>query len=643
LIYIDQLSFKTSVLAYKLIKTEKIHGIQQSVQVLDPIKNTPLTWILQKGMRLFGISLSEAVFFSGDLRTKDGFSIFVTAKNFLIKIAYKAAERTINGSKILSVLNKEWGRNTILLYLSRCFWISAGYAGHHTIFKILVADALSRNHGDDEHYLVLGLPGGFTADLLEDIGGSLNLSTYSLKEWSIGKNRLSVLLLIIYISIKRFLKRTTHIFQSKPLYGDVTRPALLLLKEDDLSMDRSYRSQPHWLFKNNLPPEFRTLILVSNNALYQEPDHEKLEQYQVYSVPKGTIYYCTDKHAVQKKINSVIRVLLIQSFFKQPVSADIAFQLSLLFIKASLLAGFCKTQNVKAFMTCENYYHDATAMNLIGKNMGIHSLSYQYANLGELPPPMMTTADSMFTFSPLSHERWSKNGIQPKSFIDIGYLFDSSFDLVEERATELRKRLMNNSSQFIICYFDENVQSEDSKYGIIGIEHHYEEILTIAKLVIQDPSTAVIIKTQFRKNTPAVMFKDDKIIESAKATGRFVELFHGKHRNMVFPAEAAMAADLVIGHCVGSTAGLEAALSGSRCILLNPYDMQGSNIEIFKQAGILYENMDSALSAISFFRQDKPEYRNLGVWSSIINLFDPFQDRKSAIRLRELLEEKILA
>ena len=294
-------------------------------------------------------------------------------------------------------------------------------------------------------------------------------------------------------------------------------------------------------------------------------------------------------------------------------------------------------------MTCENYYVEADAMNLIGENMGIHTFSYQYANLGEVPPPMMTTADSMFTFSPLSHERWSKNGIQPKSFIDIGYLFDSSFDLVEERATELRKRLMNNSSQFIICYFDENVQSDDSKYGLIGIKHHYEEILTIAKLVIQDPSIVVIIKTQFRQNTPAVMFKGDKIIESAKATGRFVELFQGKHRNIVFPAETAMAADLVIGHCVGSTAGLEAALSGSRCILLNPYDMQGSNIEIFKQAGILYDNMDSALSAISFFRQDKPEYRNLGVWSSIINLFDPFQDRKSAIRLRELLEEKILA
>jgi hypothetical protein len=256
---------------------------------------------------------------------------------------------------------------------------------------------------------------------------------------------------------------------------------------------------------------------------------------------------------------------------------------------------------------------------------------------------MMTTADSMFTFSPLSHERWSKNGIQPKSFIDIGYLFDSSFDLVEERATELRKRLMNNSSQFIICYFDESVQSEDSKYGIIGIEHHYEEILNIAKLVIEDPSTAVIIKTQFRKNTPAVMFKDDKIIESAKATGRFVELFHGKHRNIVFPAEAAMAADLVIGHCVGSTAGLEAALSGSRCILLNPYEMQGSNIEIFKQADILYDNMDSALSAISLFREGKSEYRDLGDWSSIINLFDAFQDRQSAVRLREILEEKILA
>ena len=99
---------------------------------------------------------------------------------------------------------------------------------------------------------------------------------------------------------------------------------------------------------------------------------------------------------------------------------------------------------------------------------------------------------------------------------------------------------------------------------------------------------------------------------------------------------------MAIGYVVGATAGLEAALAGVRCILINPYGMRGANIEIFKQADILYNNMDSALSAISGYREGSPEYRNLGDWEPIIDLFDPFRDGQSASRLREALETEIV-
>jgi hypothetical protein len=312
----------------------------------------------------------------------------------------------------------------------------------------------------------------------------------------------------------------------------------------------------------------------------------------------------------------------------------------MLFIRARLLASFCEAQNVKGFMVSENYYHDADSMNLIGPHMGIHTISFQYSNMSEINPPLLTSASTMCTFSPLFHERWCNNRIQPQSFIDIGYLFDSSFDLVEERATAMRKQLKSNGAQFILCFFDENIQ--ENKYGVISMNDHLQEIETLSKLIVQDPSSAVIIKTQFRKNTPSIMFKENKIIESAKTTGRFIELFQGKHRNIVFPAEAAMAADFVIAHSIGATAALEAVLSGRRCILLDPYGMNGSNNEIFKQANILYDSMDSALNAVSLFREGMNEYKNLGDWSSIINLFDAFQDRQSSVRLREIIEEKIL-
>ena len=641
MIYIGHLSIKNSILAYKLVRAEKKHGIQQSVQVLDPIKKTLFSWIIIKGMRGLGISIKEAEFFSGDLRTKDGDSVYISSKNILIKIALQAAESTINGSKILSSLNEEWGRNTILLYLSKYFWNVSRVGGHHIIFKILIADALSIEQRDDKHHLILGLPMGITPDFLADISQNLSLNTYSIKEYSIRKTRLSVLSLIVYVGLKRLLKRTISIFQSKPEFGSTTSPALLLTQEDDLSMDRSYRGQPHWLFKGDTPPVFRTLVMESNSKLYQEPDHHKLKKFQVYSIPKGTEYYYSGRHPVQKSINSALRVLLYESLFGSQVYVDCSFQLAMLFMKASLLADFCIVQNVKAFMTCENYCLDADAMNLIGSDMNVHTFSYQYSNMSEIGPIMMSTADTMFSFSPLFHERWSKNGIQPKSFIDIGYPFDSSFDLVKERARELRYQLTKNNTLFIISYFDESVQDNSNKYGFMSINNHYQEISALAKLVIQDPSTAVIIKTQFQRNSPGVLFKGEKIFESAKATGRFVELIYGKNRNIVFPVEAALASDLVIGHVIGATSGLEAALVGSRCILLNP-NVQGANIEIFKQADILYDNLDLALSAIALFREGKPEYQNLGNWEPIIDLFDSYQDGQSANRLRAVLESALL-
>lgn len=642
MIFIDHLSLKSCLLALSLVRRDKQSGAVNHIQVLDPIKNSFHSWLLRKGMRICGISISEAEFYAGHLRTKEGENVWTAAQKALNQIAYEAARRTVDKSNVLTALNEQWGRNTVLLYLSKYFFISAGRGGHHTVFKILIADALSRDKVSEKHHLVLGLPSGFKSDLFEDIRGTLTLSTYPIKVWSIKKTRMSVLLLITFVSIKRFLKRIASIFQPKPDFGDVTTPALLLLQEDDLSMNRSYRGQPHWLFKEDESPQFRTLIIDSASQRYMEFDQSELSEYGGYSVPKDALYCQSLKHPVQNKINSAFCSLLQLSVFGSRASVDITFQLALLFIKASLLADLCVNQNIKAFMTCENYYTDADAMNLIGSDLNVHTFSYQYSNMSEVGPIMMTTADTMFTFSPLFHKRWSNDGIQPEEFVDVGYIFDSSFQLIMERSRQLRKKFKNNGVEFIITYFDENVQKKTDKYCLVNEEDHFQEILPLIKLVNEDDKMAVITKSQFQRNSPSVLFKDEPILEQAIKSGRWLELCHGKHRNVIFPAEAAMIADIVIGHVVGATAGLEAAMAGSRCILLNPYDIQGANIEIFKQVDILYEDIDLALNAISGYREGRREYWNLGDWESIIDRFDPYRDGQSTSRLREALETALL-
>lgn len=590
-------------------------------------------------MRLLGIQLNEAEFFVGHLRTKDGDSLWISAKNILFNIVFKAAQATLDNSSILKVLNDQWKKNTILLYISKYYYLKAGNSGNHIVFKILIADALSRKAYVKNSHLILGLSPGFSMELFEDIVENINLHTYSTNTYTFKNTRLAILLMLIFVKFKRIIIEITHKFNQSNTVGNISKPGILLSQEDDVSLDRSYRGQPHWLFKDSKVPQFRTIILESNSRRFNSPDQNELKKYNLYSVPKDALYRRPINHHIQKTLNESIWRLLKQSYKEYKNTSSVNFQISLLMVKGSLLADFCIRSNIKAFMTCENYFLDADAMNLVGHGIGVHTLSYQYSNLSEVGPIMLTTADTMFTFSKLFHKRWHQNSIHPNRFEDTGYLYDSSFKLLNERALELRKVLKNNGAEFIITYYDESVQLKNNKYGLISEEDHYREISSLLEFVNSNRKIAVIIKSQFQSNSPSIIFGDKLPIKHAMQTGRWYEYSHGKHRNIVFPAEAAIASDIVIGHAVGATAGLEASIAGSRCILLNPYEMRGDNIDIFKKQNILYNDIESALGAIEHYRDGVKEYMNLGEWKNIINLFDSVRDGKSAQRIRKRLEQ----
>ena len=281
----------------------------------------------------------------------------------------------------------------------------------------------------------------------------------------------------------------------------------------------------------------------------------------------------------------------------------------------------------------------ADAMQLIAPTLDIVTLSYQYSNIPYAVPCMMTTADVMLTFSRRYDERWTHDGIRPQSFVNIGYIFDSSFRVVRDRARACRSKLEEAGAKFIICYFDESVQHD--KYGLISDQDHRDEILALAQLVLNDPCVGLVVKTQFMHNSPQRFGELNDALALARGTGRYVELSHGVHRNIIFPSEAALSADITIGHAVGGTAPLEAALAGGRCILLNPYDWVVTDTR-HAQADIVYPSMTVALEAIHKYRKGDPDLACLGDWSAIVGQFDPFRDGRAGHRLRKLLEQTVL-
>ena len=112
-------------------------------------------------------------------------------------------------------------------------------------------------------------------------------------------------------------------------------------------------------------------------------------------------------------------------------------------------------------------------------------------------------------------------------------------------------------------------------------------------------------------------------------------------RNIIFPSEATILADIVIGHAVGGTSSLEAALFGKRSILINPYNLEDSNTKLYKKCNILFKNLDEALNAINEFRKRNPNFIDLGNWDKIIHNFDPFQDNNTANRIINSIIQEI--
>ena len=223
---------------------------------------------------------------------------------------------------------------------------------------------------------------------------------------------------------------------------------------------------------------------------------------------------------------------------------------------------------------------------------------------------------------------WAKEEAEKKNMKVLVY----TPDLQNIRARfEIPKRYYQRNRELI--------QACDMLHAFISQEDHSSEIMALLELVVNDASIGLVVKTQFQRNSPENISEIATARAKAEATGRYIELVHGIHRNIVFPAEAALSADIAIGHAVGATAALEAVLAGTRCILLNPYDVRGNNDLLYAKVDVVYHSIDSTLNAIEDFRAGNPKRANLGDWASIMDQFDPFRDGNAGHRMRNLLED----
>jgi hypothetical protein len=583
-----------------------------------------------------GLTVQEARFFAGHLRTADGEALRPAARRAAFELTLTGTRRLLDRTPWLAAMNDRWQRNTMLLHVAQQFWSSTDYV----VLRLLVADALCRQAGQAGAEILLTRPVRFVP-----IGAAAlvpNLRVRLLTPWQavIGANRLAAVAWWLRHQY-RALRSQTHRSALSDETGS-TRPALLLLQEDELLADRSLRSQPHWLFPDATPPAFDTLVLASPSVPWGRPDAEALTRLGVTVIQSAEIHALGRESAVPAQLlaalSSDVRRCLLRSVTAVASAAVAAAEFAARMLEeARSLAAFCCQRNVRAFVTAETYMRASSSMLTIAPALGIRTISYQYSNLSFPSLLLLTTADVMATMSPHFHSRFVWHGIQPTRFVDIGYAYDGSFPLVKGRAAACRKRLTDAGASYVVCYFDESVQTD--RYGLVHATEYEAELLELVERLMADPTLGLVLKPQFQRNLDGRSARFRAAVEAALATGRFEIPSHGRHRNSVLPGEAAMAADVAIGHIFGGTASLEAALVGTRSLILNPYGFRGANDGLYALSDIVYPTLDAALEAIARHRRGEPGARALGDWSGIIEAFDPWRDGRSCERLRALVEE----
>jgi hypothetical protein len=256
-------------------------------------------------------------------------------------------------------------------------------------------------------------------------------------------------------------------------------------------------------------------------------------------------------------------------------------------------------------------------------------VNYQYAlgyNILTLQPNVQTGEDVQFVFSRWMEQTWRSIGAPYRSYVHVGYLYDTAFQELREaeRVQYVRQQLRSQGVQFILCYLDELSSVEEYEYFL-----HW---------VLEDPTLGIV----FKPKHPEALFRRinriSGLVEQAKQTGRCVFLSNvAGGRSKVFPAEAALMSDLCIGILLGTTAALEARLAGTPTLLMDLHHMYNHPFYHWGAGKVVFDKWDALRAAVERYRADPQAYPEFGNWSQALNDLDPFQDGQASIRIGQYI------
>ena len=621
-IYLDELNLSSFL---KILSSKNI----DCVVLLENhgMFNSMLRWILCAR----GIEVKVSSFFLGDLKLSNDESVMLSAQKMAAKMSFDAARELVNSEPELNKYNALYGRNTILLFIAKQLYYHIAY----WTTRCAVVGVLSNN---TYQTVWLKKPYQFNSQLIIDNFPSLDITFYSVRFHSF--------IQLVKLPMLDIAREARHFFRKRKLNDNESpnacvKPSVLLLQEDDIHADMGLRRQPHWLDVPNHIKLFDTWILkIFSSKITFIKDRDTLKESGIRTISMAAcraINKQMKNNGEIKKIRSSRYATYLSALRSRSYSGKyFLLKIAGLQRKAELVGSLALFLKAKVFLVRETYLDLSDAMMIIAPKLNISTIAYQYSNINIMTPFMMTTADKFLVFSQVYSKVFRTDDIMPKKFISMGYLYDGVTKHVIDKSRSHRDALRKLGAKFVICYFNESVQND--RWGLVSESAHLCELHALAKKVLNDNSFGVVVKSQFIYSSPSQMYPDDDLIQKAKQTGRYLELREGWHRNIIYPTEAALVADLCISHKLGATAGLEAAIVGVNTVLLDPYKTSTPFDEIYAQADVVYDDIDSLMIAIDDYRSNKIENNALGDWGAIINHFDEYMDGNSVNRLYKEVE-----
>ena len=600
LIYLDYFSLKFFLSNLKDCFKNEIIIIEE----LSSFNN-----LIIKILNFLGFRFKELNFVAGHLNYKNE-NVFLKAREIAGKLSIDCSSDIISSSETILNLNIEFNEGTIELFISRYLQLYV----EKWIMNILVIQSINRL-SNSESEIFLRKPYIFNEKLISNYFPDLNITFYS--------NNFSrnLKIYLLFISSKfSVIKFIFHAFKKKSKSTNNTeQKSVLCLQNDTISLDRKKRSQPHWVDSNNIA-NYNTYILSfgyksSPNIL----DEKKLNQKNCYVVFPSVFlksYKANKNNKVLKLIFATIKKTNLKFWLSNNYSEKYhLLQINKLFLKSYLVSAIAIDLKTKVFIINEPQSIYSDALVLVSDKLCIKTIALQYSNMTLISPLMMSNANVFCIFSEIYKDVFSYKNIKPDKYLVTGYLYNGLKDYLIEDSRKLKKYFENANVDFIISYFDENIQY--GKWALYNDSDHIRDIECLANTVIKNNKLGIVIKTQFNYNSPAVLYPNNLLIKQAYETGRFIEIKSGRLRNDIYVAQAALASDLCIGHSYGATASLEAAVYGVSSVLIAENKISTRLDYLYNQSNIIYDSLESVLKNVL-----ENKNNSIGDWSPIIGNFD---------------------